>query len=502
MMFRIERLLPKILLPALLLVSCHESYPALYMEEEPEGATIHPENGELGPVPIVPTLADPLYDIHTRGTGAFEEYDDDAEHWENADFRTFALLTANQFSRSEANGTANYAATDTLHRLLFDQRMRISDGALNVHFYDPSGQQVAKYYNWERQNWKYNFFTYHADNCQDGAPDNVRYTTTQDAVTVGVTIDGSQDILHAMAYHDPEQWDAALEAIQETEGYEDVEDKPLRQYGTELVYSTMSGHRGVQPIFNVSHLLTRLDFMIKGAIPVNATDETGDFRQIVVRKVSVQSPSRGTLMVANDAWTDTAQYHRDLEAGRLLTFAPERTYLPVLLHRAPASDYYPWLSDSPEYQERYHDGDDLFHISSTKSRPLGKSIMLPADTMFRVKLDVDFLDIAAGSDPTHGSLKGPVRELNSIEYEIKYPPGGFQPGHAYTVIISVYGVQQIKGQLVLNAWLGQTAEAFKDFEGLEGNGEDIDDLIFIDEDENDQSDRWDFVTPDEGNDTP
>lgn len=447
---------------AMLMAGCEESYPALYKEES-EGPHVAVQNGENGRVPIILTMADPQYEILTRGVGAFENYDDspeEAEKWRNADFRVFSYLTSNIISERDPEFSINYQArpvgTDSLYCMLFNQPIRLQDRDGKIKFYEKVGageqqslMEVTKYYNLQRQDWKYNFFTFYADDACD--PDVAdAYTTEKDRVTIGVKLDGSQDILHAVAYHTEEQLEKAIA------GFDDVESKPLHEYGPELVYSTMAAHRGIQPIFNANHLLTRIDFRIRGMESKNiAGIQENGYRQVVVRKVTVVGvPFNGTLTVAKDSWKNGNNYSNDLASGQVLTFDGQTQNYVVKMKQKPVTKEFPWLLEDPLYQEHpYEEGDAQYHITSTSIDTLGAPILLPPSEGFRVKLDVDLVS----TTPDESRLSDKIKSLDNLVYDIAYKDG-FQAGHAYKVIISVYGAQQVGGELRLNAWIGKDAK--------------------------------------------
>lgn len=499
-MFRILRHILLFMFLAMQLAGCHESYPALYMEEMADDG-INAENGETSRVPIVPSLSDPQYEIYTRGHGPFNSFDQDMEHWTNADFHTYALLTGNRFSAAAADGQVNYAATDENHRLLWDQTMRLKDGGGGVAFFDASGE-VSRYYSTQHQDWRYNFFTFYADDCvlEPAVAD-----ASANTVTVGLTIDGKQDVMHATAYHTDEDFMEALRKLQEMDGYGDgtqsADDKPLIEYGNELLYSTMSGHRAVQPIFRLNHLLTQLQFFIRGAKAPNAstaaigsTDANAPadelvtvegYQQLVVRNVSVRVPTQGRLTVAKDEWADPARYEQDLQDWKLLQFDAQTKNLEPDMKMVPPTDFYTALADDEKYERWLAGTDKMFHITSTKIDTLTRPILLPPSDKFEVELQVDFFHIPSQD----GTLREDIREIGPITYNVMLKDQKFEPGHSYAVVISVYGPQIINGELQMKAWVGGN-EAFvgRDVNQLDDDVRNSDRIVFVggDDDENNQ----------------
>ena len=436
---------------SLLMLGCKESYPALYMEEEPTPDVVHAENDEDGRVPIVPTMTEPQYDIITRGSGAFEPYEIDKEKWKQAKFHTYAFLGSNIFSQSDPEGVIDYnSRNDTTKCLLWDQIMKITNDDMNVQFFDANDNRMTRYYNWQHQNWKYNFFTFYADDLDVSKAEAV----SNKEIQVNFDIDGTQDIMHAVGYHSKEELDAALNKLTNDE------DKPLQQYGNELLYSTMSGHRGIHPRFNINHLLTRLDFKIKGANPKSSNTDTikNTFQKMIVKEVLISVPTSATLTIAKDDWSDSTIYKADLENNNVIKFSGPSKDLKLGMFYKPAHDYFKWLITDSTYVEKYGNNQPQFHISTTDELDLGEAILLPPSDVFVVKLKTDMLDLPANISPsdTIGSLVGDkIKKMGDITYNVRFPNGTFKAGHAYTVIISIYGPQNIEGSVISSPWIGR-----------------------------------------------
>lgn len=443
---------------SILMLGCNESYPVMYMEE-PTPDVIHAENNENGQVPIIPTLTEPQYDILTRGTGVFEPFEIDKEKWKNAKFHTYAFLGSNIFSQSDPQASIDYHhSNDTTKYLLWDQIMKITNDDMNVQFYDANDNLVTRYYNWQHQNWKYNFFTFYADDLDvSGAtvPSN-----NNKELEVTFDIDGTQDIMHAVGYHTKEELDYALNKLTSEE------DKPLQQYRNELLYSTMSGHRGIHPNFSINHLLTRLDFRIKGANPKNSNDNTtiNTYQKIIVKELVVTIPTHATLTIAKDEWSDSTVYKTDLKNNKVISFSEPMKDLQLDMFYKPAHEYFPWLVNDDTYMAKYGNNEPQFHLSTTEDLALGKAILLPPSDMFVVQIKTDMMDLAAEGDSLVGSK---IKNMGEITYNVRNPNGSFEAGHAYTVIISVYGPQNIEGSVSSSRWIGREDKGGGTFEPSE-----------------------------------
>lgn len=448
-MKKINNIFPFVLCGLLLmLTACKESFPDIEYDDSYMNKELSTIEGSNAPTPIIPVFGDPQYSISTRGTGVFYDYNLDAKHWLDAEFKTFAFLSDNSFSRSDALGYADYTKKDTLHTLLYNQSMKLVGGNGQVMFVNENGIKQTKYYNFNRQNWKYKFFTYFADDC---ALESTLKVTSDNKVKIDIDIDGSQDVIHSFASHNDEQFEEAINRLPN-------EDQRLvmKNYGQEILYSSVSGHHQIHPIFNANHLLSRLDFQICGATGGEGNDF---FKSVVVRSIKIRSKHRGTLTIANDKW-DAATYNSDVESNQILVFDNNMKYLQLKLDTIRANDAnnggWEELTTDPLYT--YKDEDAQFHISSTAIKNLGKPILLPPADEYEVRMAIDFLDFKTDENGKI-TLNHEPYSLNDVTYNIKYQDlasGSFQPflaGHAYTILISVYGPQEITATLNLKSWV-------------------------------------------------
>lgn len=135
-----------------------------------------------------------------------------------------------------------------------------ADGAISVL----NGSEPF-YYDLDK---KYEFFGYFADDAVTGAP-----VVSADAISVPVTIDGTQDIMLAKA-------DRVADA---------------GQYAPEKCYSAWSARKGVVPSLNFQHQLARFKFFVT----CGTTDQTFDGK-MKFKSLSIASPASGYLVVAGD----------------------------------------------------------------------------------------------------------------------------------------------------------------------------------------------------------
>ena len=135
-----------------------------------------------------------------------------------------------------------------------------ADGAISVM----NGSEPF-YYDLEKT---YDFFGYYADDAATAAP-----SVSADAITVPVTIDGTQDIMLAKA-------DRTADA---------------GTYPANKCYSAWSARKGVVPNLSFQHQLARFKFFIT----CGTTDPTFNGK-MKFKSLSISSPASGTLTVAGD----------------------------------------------------------------------------------------------------------------------------------------------------------------------------------------------------------
>lgn len=408
---------------ALFLTACSESFPGLYAPDTDDSFNSGEVTTDWNHVPILPSLTDPDYDIlvPTRGSGVFDSWEEDRERWMAADFHTFAFLTRNTFG-----GEANYALKDNAeYCLLNDQLMNIQNSSFDLKFKDKKN----RYYSQTRQNYRYKFYMYYADDADAGT--SLNYETKR--VTRNVTIDGTQDVMHGFAYHTTEELNKALDKLPQGND----ESKVMSQYGSELLYSTISGHRGINPIFHMKHLLTRLDVMIKGE---QGSDGSDSYRKIIVKNIKIVSPAQGTLVIANDDWTE-ASYLQAWKKGEILQFSSDSK-----------KELYCQILDKP------HDYPNVpqyggFHVSTTSPETVSKPLLVAPMEALSLVIEYLYLDV----NTMTGELEREP-ELCTVPYPNIRLVGqegvqGFEPGKSYTIRIYVYGMQDIQIQVVeLPTW--------------------------------------------------
>ena len=245
----------------------------------------------------------------TRGTGTVGDLASEATNvWAG---QTFNLFMFEKGTFTTARKTVNEQEADIFNNAeLTAPNANEATGAATLILNDVVN------YNYYPTTGAFDFWAYRLDDAVTGDPVGVvgaGSTATDDAteVTVPFEIDGSQDIL--VGVPDPA---ADLATLQES-------------YPTataDQIYSAYSARRGITPTLKFSHLLTRLNFMVKaGSQKVSdAAASVGAFATyngFKVTKVTVKSKSTGNLVAAYKegsaytapqiVWTDGTQLWSD-----------------------------------------------------------------------------------------------------------------------------------------------------------------------------------------------
>ena len=461
---------------AIITASCSSAYNEYYEEEKvPETNVINGEDGTTFTDEIIPTLSDPQYEIRTtKGTGPFEPYSQDKEHWLNAPFHTFALLTKNS-----KNNSVNYS--DPRQRLLWDEPYYMEDAQGGGHFhtsFDVKSDIVLRYYDASNSYFRYKFFMVHTDKEEE-------LTLTTPAATrveCHISLDGRQDLMHSFAYHTKEQFDAAVKQLpsdRTTSLFLNGNLPEGSEVENEYIYSRMSGNRGIHPIFNMNHLLTRLRIRVQGVKTENGTSD--DYMFNLIDKVTVKAPGGATLVVADDSW-ERDSYKEEVTAGKLITADG------VMKDYDSAVESHPMAQsgtidgvDFEKLDEEYNkttvikDGEEVniydgttpyHHVKSTESEYLSEDIMVPPMESYSISWRGRYLRTHKDADGiTHIGWKDGLDHATTTEkdYYLQLPvdaewtiemkddegaPIKFEPGKTYIVNIFIYGYSEIKMQVV------------------------------------------------------
>lgn len=501
---------------ALLLTACAESFPSILDENvrvRPD--EVVPQEQEADLSPIIPTLRAPQFNFVTRARldtegRPFDSWETDSKHWQDAKFHVFAFQTKNSYGGNvDMSQTQDFqdegrdGASKNSLCLLYDRIMHVTDPLSGrVRFVEDKGEyqgdvndpEKTYYYRINGQNLKYNFFTYYADNAVTSG-----YRTNADRTQLlcDIKIDGTQDILHAFAYHKRVDYDtfvSDLESQNLPKDFLNILTAPDSY--NQLLYTSASAHRNINPIFNIRHLLSRFNVNVIGHYTTDNAEERkrkerdlSDFHNIIITDVSFEVPNKGTFLIADTVWGGWVEKEgnigdsytalleaggREEEYGGLIKWnRSQLEHLKAIMKSdKDAEENKAIYADIPREdvrgraQEFWKEETKTFRVKSEEPASLlEQSILLPPSRDIRIRLRGFALNYTQVALPKMDTQGNPVTddngnpvytystELNQKEPLLSYelesviklgdPSKVFEPGKEYTVNIYVYGYQNV-----------------------------------------------------------
>lgn len=307
----------------------------------------------------------------TRGTGAVGGTEAEGNSW--------AGQTLNVYMFDQGTLTPTYNATTSANYFENTEVTAPSTGATGTASYG-----AEQYY---PSNGSFDFFAYHGDDAVTEVP---ALNDTEDAYTVNVTIDGTQDLMVAKAC---------------LNGADSTTYEKNAKYDYKRIYSAYSARRGVQPRFTFQHLLSRFVFQAEAA--------EAAANGIKITKIEVEAPSTGVMTVAALDKNDLGVQF-DENSLRNLT----------LKNRAAAMDVV------------------SLDIAQGLTR-LGESMLLPAGgaTKYVAKI---YYEQEKNGDIIREDYEATIALKNNAP---------FVAGTQYKVNVKVYGFQKIELTCDLAAWV-------------------------------------------------
>ena len=264
----------------------------------------------------------------------------------------------------------------------------------------------------------FDFYGYHVD---DAAGENPTPVTVNDSIVLDVTIDGSQDLMVAKA-------DFEADSVAAATG---------DWYAKSYKYSAYAARRNVQPSLKFNHLLTQLQFNVinKGANNVMWVDSIGVESKNVAKMV-VAGKNYGTIEWTGDKAMLYVKNDYD-DADRVLDSLAK---VPLFTGNAE-------LAEAVIKTEKTKVGNLLVAASNDQeliTTYKGHIILLQ-------KLKVTDYDNEGNVIPAGAEVV--VRD--TVDFTIKLPENvhpNFLAQHAYTVNITVYGLDMIEVTADLARW--------------------------------------------------
>ncbi|MBO4905543.1 MAG: hypothetical protein J5486_00715 [Bacteroidaceae bacterium] len=450
--------------------ACHDAFSEgafLPVTEDPSGTLEQYER-----VPIAPILYNPQfgYDVsqntpESRGVGAFDSWSKDSTKWKNSSFHLFAYQTKNRINKADhgscdMNGEGDCQGgsnklTLAGKVLLYDRIMRINSNAGRVNLYEvtSSNDTIPKtfYFPADSLLTRYKFYAYYADNAEVG---DIQRSDTK--VTRDITIDGTQDVMHAFAYHTLNDFWTQIQELKE-KGISENELRMLCNPDTldanehtynNYLYTSVAAHRGFHPNFHINHLMTRLNVYVAGGrVPKDGKNDTipDDYKNLIVTGVRIlRAKTRGKMTIANDDW-DEKTYQSDSimhwydspETLANLTVKIDTLIDFDSISQQYIIDNYPNIDKSfPQVKENY------VNIKSTEPQRLVKPILLAPSDSYTITLDLLYANRASTSSSKLNPIT-PFLQPDAAIHDLHLEYGSFQQGREYDVIIYVFGPKEI-----------------------------------------------------------
>ena len=248
----------------------------------------------------------------------------------------------------------------------------------------------------------YDFFGYHLGSATPGEVDK----TVPDQITIGVTIDGSQDVMVAYA-------DKVL----------DIQANATVPMGVDDVYSAWAARRKVHPTLKFQHALSRFNIIVRGMNDLS--------QNVTIMGVKVAAQNKGKLVVvdANNALGYTGE-GSDVELELMTDEAQPAVYTddPVVFENTnPAGGANACFMLAPN-KDAF-----TFTVSSINS-------------VYKTELPDQEVTVTAADlvKSGHGLLDEDERESAGATV--------FEAGKAYNIYINVYGPEQITITAELTEW--------------------------------------------------
>lgn len=263
--------------------SCNESY--ISPDYVVPSDTI-PYDPVMETVPVVMSMTDPAYVTLSRGMGPIAA--DRPTVKENAVFYVYSFLTNNYAYGGDIDYRKTFVSEQELPegepmKCLIDDPATGKGAATKLmenDVLDFVNINIPYYYSQRNQEYKYNFFAYHIDNAE--VKEGI--VREKDNIHMDIKIDGTQDIITAAAGIKDKQL-TEIDANNEKWFLSNVLNR-------ELVFSTLTGHRFIIPVFEAKHQMSRFVFNLIG--------EDAMSESIYIQDIYVMAHRDWNLTVASD----------------------------------------------------------------------------------------------------------------------------------------------------------------------------------------------------------
>ncbi len=382
------------------------------------------EFGSSEPVPVQLRTNRPVSSVDVKGQGALDNWDGNQE--------VFIYGIAREGENAAA--TLDKSLDFTSEGILIDNVKAYNNptaedqsgepNPIELYFNEQSEPKELFYYDEDR---RYEFFGYYVDDAATSLNPETGYPSPNegdDAITLPVSIDGSQDLMLAYAHKDDDNHKYGI--------------NPNR------MYSAYSARKGIRPNLQFAHQLARFDVRVM----------SGDFKvgqpelaaKLTLAKVTVESHYNGTLHIANKDHNSNPPY-LDVDAS---TSKPLDIWLPLDGELKP-------LSADHKFKLAWENEDgtivapDQFSDIRTYA---GTVMVMPGQQKYTLYIGMLQDEYSSGL----------VEYSADIDFTHVVAAEGLEPdtqavgGHQYEIDVFVYGLQGVDVRVSMTEW--QAAGSF------------------------------------------
>ena len=367
-------------------------------------------------VPVLFSLGQPSYDVSVKSVGGVDA-------WDGHELYIFGYPTdAADYSENNAfiyNVKGTTLGTDEDGYNATTQTLEVTH---EVTYDEGQGPQTAEepfFYN--ADNTTYDFYGYYVDDAvisdnldEEGNPIPVIVTETTadtpqgDGTTLGegvyipFTIDGSQDLMTALA----DKTSDILNA------------NPSGSVKESQAYSAYAARRAVQPNLKFQHQLTRFKFEIKsGSLSGNS---------VKVNSISLESPAKGYLCVVGE--------------NQGITIAADDTPAQMTLMQKNADGTCEALQPATPA---------TYTGTSVPATSVGESIMvIPEQESYELTIQTSMDGIHTPINPQTHTLTPAMVDTDGQGTQAS----AFEAGKEYIITLTVYGLEQVIPTVTLGKW--------------------------------------------------
>lgn len=370
------------------------------------------EFGSGEPVPVQLRTNRPVSSVDVKGHGALNNWDGNQEVFIYGIAREGKNAEATQ--KQELDFTGEGILIDNVKAFPNPHAVDPPSDTQPIELYNP--QTDPKEFFYYDEDRRYEFFGYYVDDAatfdaETGAP---KPDVGGDAITLPVTIDGSQDLMLAYAHK---------------------EDDNLK-YGINVnrMYSAYSARKGIRPNLQFAHQLARFNVRVQSGDFKKGDEEAEALAaKLILAKVTVNSHNKGTLYIAN----------RDHYNNLPFLKVDESSSVPLDVWRPKDGVLCP-LDESHGFRLVEGEGADM----TAPQLDAGTVMVMPGQQKYTLYIGMR----------QAGYSSGLVEYTSEIDFDHVVAAPGLKrdsvavAGHQYNIDVMVYGLQGVNVLVSMAEW--------------------------------------------------